>query len=71
MDAVGPARGSQSDANPLVANVDGKPLQLGIVSWGEGPADSEVNCGHQDVYGVYSRVSSFKDWIEARVKTAN
>ncbi len=56
---------------PLVANVNGKPLQLGIVSWGEGPADSEVKCGHEDVYGVYSRVSSFKDWIEARVKPAN
>ena len=43
--------------------VDGKPVQLGIVSWGEGPADSEIKCGHEDVYGVYSRVASFKDWI--------
>jgi secreted trypsin-like serine protease len=50
---------------PLVAILDGKPVQLGIVSWGEGPADSEVKCGHEDVYGVYSRVSSFKDWIGA------
>ncbi len=50
---------------PLVAMVDGKPLQLGIVSWGEGPADADVKCGHENVYGVYSRVASFKDWITA------
>lgn len=51
---------------PLVANVDGKTVQLGIVSWGEGPAEAEIKCGHEDVYGVYSRVSSFKDWIAAK-----
>jgi secreted trypsin-like serine protease len=56
---------------PLVADLGGKPLQLGVVSWGEGPADAEIKCGHEDVYGVYSRVSAFKDWIEARVKPAN
>ncbi|MEO6013539.1 MAG: serine protease [Devosia sp.] len=50
---------------PLVTIREGKAVQLGIVSWGEGPADSEVKCGHQDVYGVYSRVASFKDWILA------
>jgi secreted trypsin-like serine protease len=48
---------------PLIATVDGKAVQLGIVSWGEGPADAEIKCGHEDVYGVYSRVASFKDWI--------
>jgi secreted trypsin-like serine protease len=48
---------------PLVADVGGKTVQLGIVSWGEGPAEAEVKCGHEDVYGVYSRVSSLKDWI--------
>jgi secreted trypsin-like serine protease len=52
---------------PLVANVDGKAVQLGIVSWGEGPAEAEIKCGHEDVYGVYSRVSSFKDWIAAKM----
>lgn len=51
---------------PLVATVGGKPTQLGIVSWGEGPADADVKCGHEDVYGVYARVASFKDWITAR-----
>ena len=56
---------------PLVATVNGKTVQLGIVSWGEGPADSEVKCGHEDVYGVYSRVASFKDWIESKTKPAS
>jgi secreted trypsin-like serine protease len=55
---------------PLVATIDGKSVQLGIVSWGEGPADAEVKCGHENVYGVYSRVASYKDWIAAKT-TAN
>ena len=52
---------------PLVADVGGKPVQLGIVSWGEGPADDDVKCGHEDVYGVYSRVASFADWIKSHL----
>lgn len=56
---------------PLIAAVDGKTVQLGIVSWGEGPADSEIKCGHADVYGVYSRVASFKDWIASTMSKTN
>lgn len=52
---------------PLVALIDGKPTQLGIVSWGEGPSEAEIKCGHEDVYGVYSRVASFKDWIQSHL----
>jgi secreted trypsin-like serine protease len=52
---------------PLLADRNGKPVQLGIVSWGEGPADSEIKCGHQDVYGVYSRVASFKEWLQSTI----
>ena len=52
---------------PLVAEIGGKPVQLGIVSWGEGPADDEIKCGHADVYGVYSRVASFADWIKSHL----
>ncbi|MEQ1899453.1 MAG: serine protease [Devosia sp.] len=52
---------------PLFALRGGKFVQLGIVSWGEGAADADIKCGHAEVYGVYSRVSSFKDWIEAHV----
>jgi secreted trypsin-like serine protease len=56
---------------PLVATVDGRAVQLGIVSWGEGPAEAEVKCGHEDVYGVYSRVASYKDWIAATTTATN
>ena len=54
---------------PLVAVREGRPVQVGIVSWGEGPADSDVKCGHANVYGVYSRVASFRDWIEDHLKS--
>lgn len=52
---------------PLLADRDGKPVQLGIVSWGEGPADDEIKCGHQDLYGVYARVASFRDWLQSHL----
>jgi secreted trypsin-like serine protease len=52
---------------PLIADRNGKPVQLGIVSWGEGPADAEIKCGHQDLYGVYARVASFKDWLQSHL----
>lgn len=55
---------------PLLATVAGKPVQVGIVSWGEGPANSEVKCGHADVYGVYSRIDSFRDWIDSHIHGA-
>ena len=37
--------------------------QIGIVSWGEGPMDAEAACGHENAYGVYTRVANYKDWI--------
>ncbi len=43
--------------------------QVGIVSWGEGPMDAEAACGHANAYGVYTRVSAYKDWIAE--KTGN
>jgi secreted trypsin-like serine protease len=67
-------RSGQRDAcygdsgGPLLATVGGKPVEVGIVSWGEGPADEKVKCGHKDLYGVYSRVASFKDWILSHVQ---
>jgi len=52
---------------PLIADRNGKPVQLGIVSWGEGPVEDEIKCGHQDVYGVYARVASFKDRLQSHL----
>lgn len=37
--------------------------QVGIVSWGEGPMDAAAACGHENAYGVYTRVANYKDWI--------
>lgn len=38
---------------------------FGLVSWG-GPED----CGSQRVYGVYTRVARYVEWIEAQLHAA-
>uniref|UniRef100_A0AAQ4Q1K3 Mannan-binding lectin serine peptidase 1 n=1 Tax=Gasterosteus aculeatus aculeatus TaxID=481459 RepID=A0AAQ4Q1K3_GASAC len=38
---------------------------FGLVSWG-GPED----CGSQRVYGVYTRVANYVEWIQKQLKTA-
>lgn len=48
---------------PLFAETAAGPVQHGVVSWGEGPADSYAACGHALAYGVYARVETFADWI--------
>lgn len=51
---------------PLFSEAAGGPVQVGIVSWGEGPLDAEMPCGHRNAYGVYTRIAKYKDWIAAK-----
>jgi secreted trypsin-like serine protease len=46
---------------PLLVTTPSGPLQVGIVSWGE-------DCGLPDVFGVYTRVARFSDWIKKNAK---
>lgn len=48
---------------PLVVSIDGKWVQAGIVSWGEG-------CAQNGYYGVYTRTSSFIYFIAKYVHDA-
>lgn len=48
---------------PLFQKGDAGTVQVGIVSWGEGPEDAEIACGYADVYAVYTRVAKYHDWI--------
>ncbi len=48
---------------PLFTTGDAGPVQVGIVSWGEGPLSSNIACGHENAYGVYTRLSEFHGWV--------
>ncbi|MBO6717626.1 MAG: serine protease [Rhizobiaceae bacterium] len=69
---AGEADGARDACNgdsggPLFTMVDGKPVQVGIVSWGEGPLDAGAACGHANAYGVYTRLSVYDDWIASKM----
>lgn len=51
---------------PLFVEKAGGVEQIGVVSWGEGPMDAAAACGHENAYGVYTRVANYKDWIAGK-----
>jgi secreted trypsin-like serine protease len=72
MICAGTASGERDACNgdsggPLFSKgADGSLMQIGVVSWGEGPADANMACGHANAYGVYTRVSNYLDWIKGK-----
>ncbi|RUX24658.1 trypsin-like serine protease [Mesorhizobium sp. M7A.F.Ca.US.011.01.1.1] len=55
---------------PLFMTGTGGPIQIGVVSWGEGPADGSAACGHKEAYGIYTRLANYTGWIEAKMKSS-
>ena len=52
----------------MVKQSDGNWLQVGIVSWNRSPIGSDQKCGHESLFGVYTRVSKHFDWIASHVR---
>lgn len=50
----------QGDSGGPAALMLEPPQLVGIVSWGEG-------CARPDLYGVYTRVSAVKEWVDATI----
>ncbi|KAH0623883.1 hypothetical protein JD844_007068 [Phrynosoma platyrhinos] len=47
---------------PMVTKFKNTWFLIGLVSWGEG-------CGNPDNFGIYTKVSSYLDWIDQQMKT--
>jgi secreted trypsin-like serine protease len=52
----------------MVRAADGGWIQAGIVSWGRTPYGSDDGCGNPQLYGVYTRVSNYFNWIASHVQ---
>lgn len=62
--ASGKRDSCQGDSGgPLLAGTGQDAVQVGIVSWGMGPSDANMPCGHKGLYGVYTDVGDLADWI--------
>lgn len=75
MICAGVASGERSSCNgdsggPLMMRrPDGGWIQVGIVSWGKMPLGAETSCGLPSLYGVYTRVSNYFDWIGTTIRS--
>ncbi|MEP1535753.1 MAG: serine protease [Paracoccaceae bacterium] len=75
MICAGVASGERSSCNgdsggPLMMRrSDGGWIQVGIVSWGKMPLGAETSCGLPSLYGVYTRVSNYFDWIGTTIRS--
>ncbi len=52
----------------MVLQDDGNWLQVGVVSWNRKPIGSDQPCGNESLFGVYTRVSKYFDWIASHVR---
>lgn len=52
----------------MIRQQDGRWLQVGVVSWNRAPIGAPSACGHESLYGVYTRLSQYFDWIARHVR---
>lgn len=53
---------------PLLVRDGAGWAQVGVVSWGRAPVGAARPCGHPQVYGVYTRLSRYRDWIDGLLR---
>lgn len=53
----------------MMRRSDGGWIQVGIVSWGKAPLGAQAACGHASLYGVYTRVSNYFNWIGTTIQS--